>query len=489
MKKTVILITVVLGLCHLCCPSYILAQRQRLYLSLRDISTLALWNNLDIQIARYDAYIKRNNLKEATSIFDTILNANFSYKDDQTKQATSITGSRYRKIDYELGLQKKVPSGTVLNLDLQQQRDWSDSVFATTNPSYNSSINIGFTQPIGKNFLGMIDRSKIRITRLDIANSDYTSLDKIELSLAGIQKVYWRLVFLNEELHLKNEMLKEAQRLSEIYMKKYKTGLAEAPDLFAAQANVERRKNDILQTKDMLQAAESDLLFRLNEEKPGIEIVPQDSLEFEDQDISFTDSLKIAIEKRRDYRRLKNELKAKKINLALKENNLWPEIDLEASFLRNGLSSKYKKAWQGLSSEDNPQFYFGVKFEVSLENSQAQAQYHKANLQKAKSICLLKQCERRICTQINTRVTTVNILKEKIIANEKIWQLEGDKLKAEEVRLRLGRSNSDTVINYQQDLLEAQIAYIKSLFDYKIALIDLKLAMNTLLDEFWRDDL
>ena len=67
------------------------------------------------------------------------------------------------------------------------------------------------------------------------------------------------------------------------------------------------------------------------------------------------------------------------------------------------------------------------------------------------------------------------------LLNVKIERAE--KLAEEEKRFKLGRSNSDTLIRYHDDLLIAKISLADSLYQYNSDFIDLRLKENSLLDE------
>ncbi|MFH1062347.1 MAG: hypothetical protein V1747_05610, partial [Candidatus Omnitrophota bacterium] len=71
-----------------------------LRLSLEQVSRIGLANNLDIQIAKYDAYIKRTDLDDSRAVFDTFLNARASYLNDQQKSASSLSGTKSRLNNY-----------------------------------------------------------------------------------------------------------------------------------------------------------------------------------------------------------------------------------------------------------------------------------------------------------------------------------------------------------------------------------------------------
>jgi len=486
MRKVTLILTAILLLQFSLVVQSDAAERDMIFLSLKKVSELALENNLDIQIVRYDAYMKRNDIYDAVSIFDTILNLEVSYEDDQRQRTSTITGTKSTSTEYDFDLTKKLPTGTTIGVGFEHTRDWSNSPYATTNPAHDSQASISLNQEIGKNFFGLIDRNDVKISRLDIENSDYTSLDKIENYLADAHKSYWNVVRGRMKVRIREEMLDRATSLYKIYTNKVKIGLSESPDLYAAQANMNIRKNQLLTAQNDLNTAENDLLLKLNFiREEVIEIKTDEKLTIVDAyQVRFLASLNIAISKRRDYKAAYNDVESKNIKLVTKKNSLWPEIDLKATFTRNGVASYYKEAMDNITDSDNPKYYFGISISYPLENTKARGQYQTAKLDKAKALILLKKKEREIITEINNAVGDVNTTLEKANNNYIIVQLQESKLNEEEKRFKLGRSDSDTLIRFHDDLLSAKISLADSLYAFYSEIIDLKVKENSLLEEY-----
>lgn len=463
--------------------------RQGVYLTVEEATRVALENNLDVQIAQFDAYSKRNDLLGALSIFDTILSAKAGYTNNQFKKSSTISGSKSQTNEYSIGVSKLLPTGTTVGLDFEDTRSFTNSSFASINPSHEGVAKVSISQALGKNFFGLIDRNQIKITRLDIESSDWTSLSRIEDALIIVQKAYWKLVLLENDLEISRQMLTKARDLFDLYRKKFNFGLTENPELFGAQANLIRRQNEALSAIDELNTVRDELLLLLDLDLRHVKIRPLDRLDLVPERVNFVDSLSKAIENRRDYKKAKNEVQAKKIDLVIKKNSLWPEVDLEASFAKNGLSGAYSKAWESISQEDNPEVFFGVTVKIPIENRMARADVNKAQIEKAKSLLLLKKAERLILTEINDLVTRVRMNLGKALTAEKIFQLQEKKLAAEEKRFRYGRSSGDQMIRYQEDLLNARLGLAKAIYDYRVSLIDLKKAEGIFLNSYWKDQL
>ena len=461
-------------------------EKKTMVVSFEEISKLALENNLDIQIAKFDTYIKRNELGTAKSIFDTFFSANISYDKNKEDTASTLLGTKSTAYDYSLEINKKLPSGTDLGITAYNRRSWTNSSFYTINPNTEANVGISLTQPLAKNFFGIADRGKIKITRLDIKNSEWSSLTDIENALFSAQQAYWELVFRYKEMRIREDMLKRAEELFSIYKDKIKKGLAEEPDLFAAHANVLQKKNELSQAKMRIQQAANNLLYLLNIADREIEVVPSEDLDIFVEKFNLYKELAQAVKSRRDYKIIKNRIKAEKINVALKKNSLWPEVDLEASFVRNGISGSPTDAWEKISGENHSHWYAGLKIQFSLEKRREHSEYNQAKLNKARLLILLKKIERLIFKEVNDNITALNTLANEVITNKKIVKLQEAKLNSEEKRLKYGRSSSDIIIRFQNDLLASRLNLAASLFSYRVARLNLKRKENVLLSEYWK---
>lgn len=459
-------------------------------LAIGEVAEIALKNNFDIQLVKYDAYIKRNDLLEKESIYDALVSGSLKVTDNQMKPASTISGTKSLNNKYELGVSKKLPTGTTLSTAISNERNWTNSAFVTTNPSHNAKAKVGIKQEIARNFFGLIDRANIKITKIDIENSDFTTLEKIEQYLSETQKAYWKLALKKEELDIQKAMLKKAQELYNLHKNKQSIGLIEAPELLASEANVKERQNDVLLAENAFKVAMNDLLYKLNLDPEELRITPLDEFgQYTSQEPVYTDSLKKALMSRRDYLKEKNESEAKKIKLVMKKNNLWPEINLEVTFARNGLDQNYKKAIEGIGNEDNPEYYAGLSFSFALENNLAKSEFNKAKLEKARQILKLKSVECKVVVDIKDALdaflSRINAQKN----SREIANLHKKKLEAEEARFNSGRSDTDTLIRYQEDLLIAEVSLALAGYELKAAEIDLALKENTLLDKYWKEKL
>jgi outer membrane protein TolC len=467
-------------------PVRLSAEEPAYRISLDDATRLALANNFDIQLVKYDAWIARTREKAAGSVYDTIIAAEAGYRKDKKQRATTLLGPNVEDTDYNIGIEKKLPTGTTLNLDMTNNLNETNSPFAVSPTQYESTLGVAIEQPLGRNFFGLQDRGRIKLTRLDIEQSEYTSLERIEQQLADVQKAYLDLVLENERRRIQEGMVEQARALHQFNQEKFKDGLVESPEVLAAEVNYERRRNELRVIENSLRTKANTLRLLLNITDDDIRIEPTEGLQGEEETVGLEAALKSAFENRYDYKRILSDLKSRDIRLVMNRNSIWPEINLVASLNRNGLSTEnFSQAIREITEEDHPEFFAGVRFSFPLENNLAEAELEEAQLEKARAILSLKLLERRITIAIIDQLRTYEVFRNVAQRSEEIVRLEEQKLEAELKRFYRGRSDTDTVVRFQEDLLQARLQAAERMFAHRSALVDLYQQESSLLSRYW----
>ncbi|MBN1794316.1 MAG: TolC family protein [Candidatus Omnitrophica bacterium] len=452
-------------------------------MTLDEVMREAFENNLDIKLARIEKAIKGTSLKSAYSIYDTYLDLEFGYTDADRQSASTVSGTASLTTTYEASLKKKLPTGTTLELSNTNKRLKSDSPFVDINPSFDSSTELEVTQSVLKNIGGMIDRGTVRLTKIDISKFDHTTKQRIEETLAGVEKLYWGLVEARKIVQAKYHALEKAQALLDINRKKLETGLSEDTDVYASEANLHLRQIEVLIAENAYEDTLNSLklaLYDFSDEK----IVPVESLDVDERLPEEEAVFRQAFAQRRDYLRQKEDVEAKDINIKLTSNSRWPELDLIGSFALNGLDSGSGGAYDVMTSADHTTYYIGAEFSFNLENRKAGSEHEKARFEKQKSLIELEQIEKAILVELDEKLRNLKLALFTVKEAGQVEELQTKKLESEEKKLGRGRSNSFTVIDFQEDLIQAEKEHISARASYKKALVDLELAQNAILNKW-----
>ena len=475
-----ILITVMLSVSLVSATIFNIFADSEAEFSLSDCITQGLLNNLDIKIAKIESKLKGEDVLIAEAIYDTVLDGKVTYEDDQRAQSSTLTGSRSIDTSYQIGATKTLPTGTELDFGYYDKRAWTDSVFATNNPLHTAEIEFGFTQPVLRNFFGYVDRATVKISKIERDIAGFDAMVRIEDSVADIENAYWQLVFTYENLLLREELLKQAEKLYDIFEQHLKTGVAETTEFYGAEANMRIRKTELAVAKNEVLNASNNLRVLLNEEKDFL-ILPTDRLKMLEEKADITASLNEAFMASRKYSTKKKELESNKIKVKMKANSLWPQVDIVGTYALNGVDRKFEKANKRLTTDKFPYYYGGIEVSYPLENSKARGEYHKSKLEKEKIILELIQVEKDLINEIDQKVREVNLNRENSQRWARIRKIQGLKFKEEEKKLKYGRSSSKAVIDYQNDFTTSSINENKALLEYYRSLVDLENAKDTLL--------
>jgi len=455
------------------------AEGQKL-LSLKECIRIALRNSFEVKKAKLDLYISETNLMYSEAVFDTILYSGASYSEDKRQQLSVFASDDNQTSEYYTGLTKTLPTGTELNTELSSNRVWNNTAFVSRNPSYESELSFNITQPLAKNGLGYIDRSNISLTKLAVKNAGLSEKDSIEEFIVQTEKAYINLVLARKSFEIYEDMLDRAKKLYETDKKNYEVGITEKVDILASEANLSRVKAEYNIAENHYRKTGADLKLLMNVEDDteiGVAGDPDIKDSYKDLEVCLKD----AFRKRRDYLRDKRDVEIKGLDLKIKKNSTWPEIDLNLSMSMNGLEGDFKKSAGKAVVNDNTYYFAGIEFEVSIENRRARSEKKKSEFEKEKALVILKETERTIITEVGNAFNDVEAFKISLAYLKKAVELESEKLNEEEKRFNYGRSNTKRVIDYQRDLLKTELEYVKIVQKHDEAIVDLKRAINVTL--------
>lgn len=439
---------------------------------------MALAQNLGVKIADVDREIGRTGILEAKSIFDTTLNLQVDHQIDKRDQAIPLFGTDNRTTNFNLGLTKTLPTGTQAGVNWTNQRNSTNSPFATANPYYESTLGFSLRQPVLNNVFGRQDRGHVEIARRRFEAADFVSQRRILESVYQVLVDYWKWRIDQENLAIARRSVDEAERFEKVAGDKLKLGLAVETDVLAARANRIQMENELRNARREEENSRARLRRGLDLEDK----VVFSSMEKIDLPLpsSLDQSLTIAFAQRADYKAARSEVEARKIELMLARNRKWPSLDLLASLRVNGVDQGYGTSLGEVKGFEHPAYIVGGEFRFPLENRLGRSAATRSEREKTKALLQLKQLENRVATEVEEQWREAKTRREEAMANREIEGLLKEKWRKELDRFETGRSSSDLVTRFQLDYLKGQQMTLLSLLQYRVALLGLKLAENTL---------
>ncbi|UCB57544.1 MAG: TolC family protein [Candidatus Omnitrophota bacterium] len=467
--------------CTLCLAG--IAEEAENELSLGACIIFAAQNSFEVKLARLDFLVAETGQGIAESIFDTSLSLGVGYSKDTREALSSFAASKTTTNTYSAEAEKKLPTGTEVNLSFSNTRESSNSAFVSSNPAHSAEAALEIRQPLAKNAFGYVDRRSITLTSLAIENSDLDRQERIEVLFADVEDAYWEWVFSRKAMRIYNEILEKARNLHESNTRNYDIGIIEKGDFLASGANVLIREKDLLLAENAYRSDEEQIKLLMNLDAAS-RIHPSEILTYREIEVELGDCLRKAFLKRRDYQQAKTDIEIENITLETKANERWPEIDLTASMVANGIDPKFSSAVKRIGTENNADYSAGVEISIPLENNLARSEFEKAKANKEKAILTMKKLERSIVTEVGDAFRDYIMRQANVDKLLKAAQLQEAKLKEEEKRFKFGRSNTKRLIDYQQDYLNAQLDLARSMLELKKSKVDLEESLNVILEKY-----
>ena len=227
-----------------------------LRLSLRDLTKLALQNNLDIAISDTNEELYRQRVIGSHGRYDPALNVGFGVNSSQspnTRLETSAAGSNFNQLDrfyWNFSFLQNIPTGGAFQVDWNSGRLNTNQAFALFNPQYNANLTARLTQPLCRNRRTDEIRSNIKLVNLDLKINDSQFKQKVTDTVAQIQGLYWDLVAAIRDYEIKRESVKLAQIQLDNNKKKVEIGTLAPIGITEARAEVASREQEMIASEE-----------------------------------------------------------------------------------------------------------------------------------------------------------------------------------------------------------------------------------------------
>ena len=476
-------------------------------LSLKDAIIRTLSNNVSIAIESFDSKVKKETIIDSLSEFDITLGIELSTgrKTQQLASAFSSPNRMENDTDnWDLSISQKLVTGANYQFDFTNNRNKTNSKTAGLNPSYNSEFQLSLTQPLLKNFGTIINKRNIHIAKNEADISDYDFETKVIDVISDVENTYWDYVFNLRDLEVKQKSLDRAKDLQRRVKSQVLVGTMAPIETLQAESEVASREEFLLSAKDAIEDTQDKIKNILNIDFSSPEgllpIHPSSKADISIINVDFNETVKIALASRSDYLGKKKELENKDILVKYQENQVYPSIDLVGSLGMNGLSGdavaitsgtfQGKSAYGGgygnaLTDSLSTNYYdweLGIKISYPLGNRSAKSKLSASRLEKAKLILDIKNLEKKIILEVRESIRQLQTDAKRIKAASIAKKLAEEKLKAEEKKFEVGLSTSFNVLEFQEDLAQAQSNEIKAIIDYKQSRIRFRMIIASTLN-------
>ncbi|HWP49762.1 MAG TPA: TolC family protein [Candidatus Limnocylindrales bacterium] len=459
----------------------------KVFLSLEEAINLALVNNFDIAIERFNPKINNERITVAEAKFDPTVVANGSASKSLTPAASQTTGSEEETRNFNAGIQQTLSPGTSYSFAFNNSWRQTNSPLAIINPAYGSNGLLTVTQPLLRGFGTAVNKAPIYIARNNRDISVSVLEGRVIQVITDVQNAYWDLVFAIGDLDAKRLALKLAQDLIRINRAQVEVGTLAPIEVLQAEASAAAREEGVLVAEETLRDTEDNLKRILNLQAGDrkfwdVSIVPLDKPPFEIRDVSVEESIKIALQKRPELVQARINLKNRNIDVLTNRNQILPALNFQGALGLNGLGASYGDNLNELTSGDFYTWQAGINFEFPLGNRAAKSNYAVAKLAAEQAEVTIKNLEQQIILDVRQAVRQIRTNIKRVESTRIARELAEKQLDAEQKKFNEGLSTNFNVLQFQSDLATAVSNEVRAITDYNKSLANLQRAMGTTLE-------
>lgn len=474
-------------------------------LTLDEAIAIALERNLGLVIERYNWIQQRNQVLQATSIYDLSLDGNITVSSSTSQNFRRTVGQPVFESDNRrltLGASQLVPTGGLFRAQLDNSRFATNSQDLTLNPSYDASDGFTFTQPLLDGFGIRATERGIMIARVGTGINRAQFEQRVSETIQAVENAYWNLVGDRNQLAVAQEALELARVLDEQNQIRVEVGTLAPLELIQSEAGIANRQLDIIVAETTIGNSEDTLrqLLNLPPELYGPEIVPITDPEAPRVQVDLAEAIRIALEERPEIASQLLALEIQEIDLDDARQSLWPELDLVLGYGATGTAGPLPlvdeddeiigfgddgllDAYDILSDRDFDNWSVGLNFTYALQNRDARAQKLIAEYALDQEIARLDQLRNQIITEVRTAARAVESAAQQIESARVSRELEERNVEAERKRYENGMSSSYLVLQIQEQLTVARSREVAAVTNYRNALAEFYRATGRLIEE------
>lgn len=431
---------------------------QPLVLTQEDVVTLLLQNNLELRNAALARIAQRQELNEAESIFNPDFTPTLSLGiADPTGSSTEITH------EAQVGGELLTSLGTTLEVTVDVLDD--------------QDLNLTVTQPLLRGAGRAVNTSSVEIARLQEANNQLDLRQQLIDNITRGVQTYHALIRAEANLRIQRLSFATQQQQRQSTEALVKAGRSARFELVEVDANLAATQANVLEAENTLEQAKSNLLDLLDLGRSlEVTIAEQtiDTLRGIDQgtdELSLDKLLSMAYGNRPDYQQAQRNLEISKLNgLVAADNRRW-NLDVRANARAGDFSATSTELVLTRLLDDE-----------SLETAFQQSQVNQQQLQNE-----LERLRSDIRLDVADQLRNVESARNRIEVTRLARELAERQLENARARARRGRTRSIfEVLEFQNDVVEAQNAEVGAAIDLADAIASLNQSLGTTLT-VWSD--
>ena len=444
---------------------------------------IALRQNLAVQSVRFGIDLADADVDVATSYLDGRSALQLRHEDSELPSSNvpsqGATTSSLLTGDYS----RRLASGTALGLRGATSRIEFSGGNAGPETLYISELRFNARQSLLRNAWGRQDKALVQVAERsrDHAIAEYMQQrDRIALL---VHEAYWNAHTASNLFLVNQRAFERAKALLEKNRAYVEDGLMDETGLLAAEASLAQRDVEVLNLKNTAQTQLDLLKTHMNlphQEWDTTIIVLLDNVhvslspQTHDLDHTLADAVKV----RPDFVLMRVEKERLRAQLdALQQEK---KSDLSV-FSEMGVGNFANEVGDSFEAERDV-WSIGIAWESTTRVSGREAELRKVRLNMERNLLQMRELEQDIVRDLRQNLRDLQVAHDRMAAANRASELQQRKLAMEEIKYDQGRSTTERLIEYQDDLSFAELAEVQAFAEMHLAQVRFDFSRGMLVD-------
>ena len=471
-------------------------------LSIQDAVSLALEQNLTVQVERLNPRISDLSIAQARTAWTPSIGTTFSTTGTDSPVNSFLVAAEGgankttdRRLTTEVSYTQLFEWGGAASASWDNSRQTSNSLFTNFNPTVRSNMSFQCSQPLLRNREIDSARQQLLVTNKNREISDVQFRQTVVTTTRSVKSAYWDFAYAVGSLALNQQSLNLARQSLRDTRARVEIGTMAPIDIVEADAEVAAREEGVIVAQAAIEQAEDRLrALILDPSAPdfwGTRLELTDTAPFQVAPIDLDAAVRNALDVRTDLRQARKSLESNDINLRYARNQTLPDVDVQVNYGVTGLGGTqfvrgagfpgpivdqinrgYGSVLGDLLKNDFPNWSLSLSIGYPIGQANAEANLARARLQYQQSEIQIKNIELQVATQVRDAARQVNTNAKRVETTRAARELNERRLQAEQRKFAAGTSTSFFVFQAQRDLAQAQNNELRATLDYSKSLVD-----------------
>ena len=478
-------------------------------ITLEQCIQIALENNLGVRISNYQPRLAALNLQGSYGAYDPRLSlgATDSFRESKGRENPlefTIPTSKTDSFRSNFGLNGILLPSTGMRYNLSFNTSETTGTSASDFPfgSYGTGFFANLTQPLLRGAWIDGTRMSIKLNKQQIENSSLTVIRQITQTVSSVELAYYSLIASRENVKVAGETLALTEKNFSNQKRRAEVGTLAKSQLPQLEAELFSQKAQLLSVQNGFADGVNSLKRLLTDDFASAqdkELTPVGELNPVQTVFNRADSWNKALNQRPEILQSKISLENADIRLKYNKNQLYPQLDLRATYGLSGSDNavlrfredktafiarraSFNNAFRDVREIDYPNYSIGLQFSIPIPNRSARASYKTAQAQKEQAVLQHKDLEQSIMVEIDRLIRDAEYRFEQIAVTRQARISSELALEHETKRYDEGAIENYQVLQAQRDLTNRRYSEINAKVQYLTALSRLAQAEGSTLD-------